>query len=375
MKKIAIVQDWFTTFAGTEKIVRQLLEIFPDATLFSLIDFLPQKDRGFLKGAAIHTSFLQNLPFVQKHYQRYLALMPFAVEQFDLAGYDLVISNCHAVSKGVITGPNQLHISYLHTPIRYAWDMQNEYLNTSGFKGLNSFVARAILHYIRIWDMAAASRPDRLIANSNFIAGRIRKIYRRDSQVIYPPVDTAYYTPSDPRPREDFYLTASRLVPYKRVELIAKAFQSMPEKKLVIIGDGSEARKIQQITGPNITWLGYQPDNMLKSYMQRCKAFIFAAREDFGITPMEAQACGTPVIAYGEGGVRETVPPSTGIHFPEQTVESIQTAIRSFDAHPERFQGTACRENAERFSTKRFRSEFTDYVHSAWDEFEKKANR
>lgn len=370
MKKIAIVQDWFTTFAGTEKIIQQLLEIFPGATLFSLIDFLPQKDRGFLKGTSIHTSFLQNLPFVQKYYQRYLALMPLAIEQLDLSGYDLVISNCHAVSKGVITGPDQLHISYLHTPIRYAWDMQNEYLHTSGFKGLKSLIARAILHYIRIWDMTAASRPDRLIANSNFIAKRIQKIYRRDSDVIYPPVDTVYYTPSGSR--EDFYLTASRLVPYKRVDLIAKAFQSMPEKKLVIIGDGSEARTIQQITGPNITWLGYQPDEVLKSYMQRCKAFIFAAKEDFGITPIEAQACGTPVIAYGEGGVRETVTPATGIHFPEQSVESIQAAVRVFDEHPERFQAAVCRENAERFSTERFRSEFSNYVHTVWDEFKSK---
>jgi glycosyltransferase involved in cell wall biosynthesis len=372
MEKIAIVHDWFTTFAGSERVIQQLLQVFPQAELFSLVDFLPQKDRGFLDNRTIRTSFLQNMPFSKKNYRLYLPLMPLAIEQMDLSDYDLVISNCHAVSKGVITGPDQLHISYIHTPIRYAWDMQSEYLNTSGLKNLKGIVARSILHYIRIWDAIAANRPDVLIANSKFIAGRIQKTYRRDSTVIYPPVDTDYFTPGNHR--EDFFLTASRLVPYKRIGLIAQAFQGIPDKKLVIIGEGSEGPKIRQLCGPNITWLGYQPTNILKDYMQRCRAFIFAAKEDFGIMPLEAQACGAPVIAYGAGGVNETVnhPAGvglSGILYREQSVESIRSAILEFEQNPGQFKSDACRKNAERFSNARFQKEFQDFVINAWNEF------
>ncbi len=375
MKKIAIVHEWFSTFAGSEQVVQQLLQIFPQAQLFGLIDFLSPKDRQLLSNPAIQTSFLQQLPFARKHFRQYLPLMPLAVEQLDLSGYDLIISNCHAVAKGIITGPEQLHISYIHTPIRYAWDMQNEYLTTSKFNNIKSALARLLLHYIRIWDVAAANRPDVLIGNSHFIANRIQKTYRRKAHVIYPPVDTDYFTPGS-APREDFYLTASRLVPYKRIDLIAQAFQAMPEKKLVIIGDGSEAPKIRQLCGPNITWLGYQPNPVLRDYMQRCKALIFAAKEDFGILPLEAQACGAPVLAYGTGGVRETVHPegragveATGVHFPEQTPTAIRNAVLEFERDPQRFSPAACRKNAERFSNARFRDEFGSFVSSSWDTF------
>lgn len=375
MKKIAIIQDWFTTLAGSEKVVQQLLEIFPAAALFSLIDFLPNKDRGFLNHTVVQTSFLQQIPFIEKNYRLALALMPLAIEQLDVSGYDLVISNCHAVSKGVITGPEQLHISYIHTPIRYAWDMQNEYLSVSGFKSVKALAARFVLHYIRQWDAAAGNRPDVLIANSKFIARRIQKTYRREARVIYPPVDSTYFTPAGER--EDFYLTASRLVPYKRVDLIAQAFQSMPDKKLVIIGAGSEAPRIKRLCGPNVLWLGYQPDDVLRDYMQRCRAFVFAAKEDFGITPLEAQACGAPVIAYGVGGVRETVtPPSgadpTGIFYHEQTAAAIRDAVLAFERDLGRFKADACRTNAERFSSHRFRQEFHSFVLNAWDGFESK---
>lgn len=373
MKKIAIVHDWFTTFAGSEKVVQQLLQIFPQAELFSLIDFLPPRDRALLGNRPIHTSLLQKMPFVKKNYRLYLALMPLAIEQMDLAGYDLILSNCHAVCKGVLSGPQQLHISYIHTPIRYAWDMQNEYLDSSGFKGLRRMAARLILHYIRHWDVMAASRPDVLIANSKFIAGRIRKTYQRDSTVIYPPVDTDYFTPENHR--EDFFLAASRLVPYKRIDLIVQAFQNMPDKKLVIIGDGSDAPKIRRLCGSNITWLGYQPDEILKDYMQRCRAFVFAAKEDFGILPVEAQACGAPVIAYGEGGVSETVKESagaepTGIFYQEQTAAAIQAAVLEFEQTPNRFKLEACRENATRFSKQRFQKEFYNFVLSSWGNFQ-----
>lgn len=374
-EKIAIVHEWFTTFAGSEQVVQQMLQTFPQAQLFGLVDFLSAQDRQRLGNTSIRTSFLQKMPFARQHYRQYLALMPLAIEQLDLSGYDIVLSSSHAVAKGVITGPEQLHISYVYTPIRYAWDMQNEYLTTSGLKNIKGALARLILHYMRIWDVAAANRPDLLIASSRFIASRIQKTYRREAQVIYPPVDTDYYTPGGAR--EDFYLTASRLVPYKRIDLIAQAFQAMPEKKLVIIGDGSEAPKLKKRLGPNITWLGYQPNDVLKDRMQRCKAFIFAAKEDFGILPLEAQACGAAVIGYGVGGVRETVHPegragveATGIHFQEQTPAAIRAAVLEFERDPGRFSPAACRKNAERFSNARFREEFGSFVRSSWDNFQ-----
>ncbi len=372
--KIAIVHDWFTTFAGAEKVIQQLLQLFPQATLFSLIDFLPSKDRALLNDVPIRTSFLQHMPLVQKYYRLYLALMPLATERLDVSGYDLVISNCHAVSKGVRTQAQQLHISYIHTPIRYAWDMQDEYLSISGLHGLKGLAARALLAYIRGWDVKAAQRPDVLVANSAFVAGRIAQHYRRSASVIHPPVDTDYFTPGGAR--EDFYLAGGRLVPYKRMDLIAQAFRSMPDKKLVLIGDGPDAAKIKGLCGGNVTWLGYQPDDVLRAHLQRCKAFVFAAKEDFGILPLEAQACGTPVLAYGEGGARETLIPlgpgeahPTAIHYPQQTPADIRTAVLEFERDPGRFSPAACRKNAERFASERFRTQFGGFVQSAWDNF------
>jgi glycosyltransferase involved in cell wall biosynthesis len=372
MNKIAIVHEWFTTPGGSEKVVEQILQVFPDADLFSLIDFLPEKERGMLSGKKVHTSILQNAPFINgRNYRSYLAFMPLAIEQLDLSGYDLVISSSHAVSKGVITGPGQLHVSYVHTPIRYAWDMQNSYLENSGIKGFKGAAARILLHYIRIWDVIAASRPDVMAANSRFIARRIRKIYRREAEVIYPPVDTEYFTPEGNR--EDFYFTASRFVPYKRIDLIVEAFRNLPDKKLVIIGDGPELSHLQPMFTGNIIWLGYQPDQVLRDHLRRCKAFVFAAKEDFGIMPVEAQACGAPVIAFGEGGAAETVigPGSdqqTGVFFPSQTVADLQHAIREFES--QNIKTEACRENAERFSPACFQKEFYGFVKKSWDEFQ-----
>jgi glycosyltransferase involved in cell wall biosynthesis len=302
----------------------------------------------------------------------YLPLMPLAVEQFDLSGYDLIISNCHAVSKGVITGPGQLHISYVHTPLRYVWDMQNEYLKNSGIKGLMGMVARIFLHYVRNWDAVAANRPDVLIANSGFIAKRIKKVYHRESQIIYPPVDVDYFTPEGSH--DDFYLTASRFVPYKRIDLILEAFRGMPDKKLVIIGDGPELSRFKHLLGENMTLLGYQPTAVLRDYLRRSRAFIFAAKEDFGITPLEAQACGTPVIAFGEGGATETVRGQgshnqTGIFFSTQTADAIKSAVMEFENQSINAQD--CRIQAERFSSRRFQEEFYQFVVAAWDEFQR----
>jgi glycosyltransferase involved in cell wall biosynthesis len=296
--------------------------------------------------------------------------MPLAIEQLDLSGYDVIISNCHAVSKGVITGPEQLHVGYIHTPIRYAWDMQNAYLENSELRGLKGIAARILLHYIRNWDALAANRPDVLIANSGFIARRIRKTYRRESHVIYPPVDTDYFTPEGQR--DDFYLAASRFVPYKRIDLIVEAFRSMPDKKLVIIGDGPELVRVMPFFGNNINWIGYQPRPVLRDYLRRSRAFIFAAKEDFGIMPLEAQACGTPVIAFGEGGATETVrgqgsSNQTGIFFRSQTAAAIKAAVLEFE--DQNIQAKDCRSHSEGFSNQRFQKEFHDFVKNAWDGF------
>ena len=373
MKKIAIVHEWFVTFAGSEKVVEQLLHIFPDADLYGLVDFMQADARGWLGGKPVQTSILQKFPFIsEKNYRNYLPFMPMAIEQIDLSDYEIIISNCHAVTKGVITSPDQLHISYIHSPMRYAWDLQNTYLRNSGFGMLKDLVARSLLHSIRQWDFIAAQRPDRIWGNSNFIMRRIKKIYRREALPLYPPVDTDSFTFS--ALHEDFYLAASRLVPYKRFDVIIRAFENMPDKKLVIIGDGPDAHLLKRMTAPNITWLGYQPDDVLREYMQRCKAFIFAAKEDFGIMPIEAQACGAPVIGFGEGGLTETIvglgaDSPTGVFFHPQTAEALQEAVRTFEANAGTFTAENCRKNAERFSNERFRREAADLVETAWREF------
>ena len=377
--KIAIVHEWLVTYAGSEKVIEQLLQVFPEADLFALVDFLPADARGFLGGKAVKTSFLQEFPLINsKNYRSYLPFMPMAVEQFDLSNYDVIISNCHAVSKGVITSPDQLHISYIHSPMRYAWDLQDTYLKGSGFGKLKGVVARVLLHYIRNWDFLAAQRPDKLLANSNFIGRRVKKFYRRDATTFYPPVDTDSFVPG--QTREDFYLAASRLVPYKRFDIIIQAFSAMPEKRLVIIGDGPDASKLMKNLPPNITWLKYQPDDILRNQMQRCKAFVFAAKEDFGIMPIEAQACGAPVIAFGDGGLTETVislgvESPTGIFFHPQTADALCDAVKVFETNQQIFTVANCRRNAERFSVQRFRREIEQIVSAAWEEFEQEHHR
>lgn len=366
--KVAIVHEWLTTYAGSEKVVEQMLEVYPEADVFVMVDFLPEKDRGFLKGKKVRTSFLQNMPFAKKKYRQYLPLMPLAIEQFDLSAYDLILSSSHAVAKGVITGPNQLHISYVHSPIRYAWDMQHQYLKESGLqRGLKGAFAKWMLSRIRMWDYRTANGVDYFIANSEFIASRIWKVYRRESSVIYPPVNVNAFAYREDK--EDFYLTASRMVPYKKMDMIAEAFAGMPDKKLVIIGDGPDMEKVKAhaAKAPNIQVLGYQPDAVLIDYMQRAKAFVFAAEEDFGITPVEAQACGTPVIAYGRGGSLETVrglgvAQPTGVFFEEQTPAQVMAAVSRFENEGGAIQAANCRKNAVRFSPEAFRKKLQQHV-------------
>lgn len=371
--KVAIIHDWLVTYAGAEKVLEKILEIYPDADLFSLVDFIDDKDRGFINNKKVTTSFIQSLPFAKKKYRNYLPLMPLAIEQFDLSKYDIVISSSHAVAKGVITGPNQLHISYVHSPIRYAWDLQHQYLKESNLeKGLKGYMAKFILHKIRNWDYRTSNGVDFFLSNSKFIQKRIWKVYRRESTVIYPPVNISDFKLSDMK--EEFYITASRLVPYKRVDIIVEAFNKIPHKKLVVIGDGPELEKIKMIAGPNVEILGYQPLDKLKSYMQRAKAFVFAAEEDFGITPVEAQACGTPVIAFGKGGALETVVDlsssdrPTGLFFSEQKPSSIIDAISKFEKESFLFTSKNCRENAIRFSPEIFKQDLQNFIEEKFNE-------
>jgi len=368
--KTAIVYDWLVTYAGAERVLEQVIALYPDADLFTLYDFIPENERSFLLNKKSTTSFLQKFPMARKKYRSYLPLMPLAVEQFDLSGYDLVISVSHAVAKGVITGPDQLHIAYVNSPIRYAWDLMHQYLDEADLKtGPKSWLARVILHYIRNWDVRSSNTVDEFIGNSEFIASRIRKFYRREATAIYPPVDIETYTLKEEK--ENFYLTASRMVPYKKMGMIVEAFNQMPDKELIVIGDGPELEKIKSVAKSNIVLLGYQPTPVLKDYMQRAKAFVFAAQEDFGITPLEAQACGTPVIAFGRGGSLETVVENeTGLFFREQTPESLIAAVIKFEKRTN-FNPKIIRSNALRFSVDNFRRNFRSFVDTAIENFKR----
>jgi len=361
------VHDWLPLYAGAERVLEQILHVFPEADVWSLLDFIPEGERGFLQNKRVATSFIQSLPFVRSHYRSYLPLMPLAIEQFDLSGYDLVISSSYAVAKGVITGPDQLHICYCHSPIRYAWDMQGTYLHEAGLtRGVQSMLARALLHYLRLWDYRTAIGVNQFVTNSEFIARRIGKVYGRTAKVIHPPVDTESFRPNGQR--GDYYLTASRLVPYKKVGLIVEAFAKLPDRKLIVIGDGPEFAKIKRTATANVQMLGHQEKSVLVGYMQGARAFVFAAEEDFGIVAVEAQACGAPVIAFARGGSAETVVPGeTGWQFHEQTAGSIRQAVLEFEDLE--FDGELIRRHAERYSTPRFRRDFSAFVESEWSNF------
>jgi glycosyltransferase involved in cell wall biosynthesis len=380
MKKVAIVHDWLTTYAGAERVLEQLLSLYPDADLFSVCDFVPESERDFLGNRTPITSFIQKLPGARKRYRSYLPLMPLAMEQLDLSAYDVVISSSHAVAKGVLTGPDQLHVSYVHSPIRYAWDLQHQYLRESGLdRGLKGGVAKWLLHKIRLWDLRTANGVDHFVANSSFIARRIWKTYRRESDVIYPPVDVTNFTMCENK--EDFFVTASRMVPYKKIDLIVEAFSVMPDKCLIVIGDGPDMEKIRAKAGPNVQLLGYQCFEVLRDHLQRARAFVFAAEEDFGITPVEAQACGTPVIAFGRGGVLETVrgldksEKPTGLFFGSQTVASVVTAVERFESNRGAFTASACRDNAMRFCPEVFRERFSALIAIQYKKFVRRAER
>ena len=367
--RTAIVHDWLPVYAGAERVLEQMLELLPEADLFSLIDFLPEDQRTFLKGKPVKTSFIQKLPFARKKYRYYLPFAPVAIEQFDLTGYDIVISSSYVVAKGALTAADQLHVCYAHSPVRYAWDLHFQYLRDGGLeRGLRSALARLILHYMRLYDAASSNRVDVFVANSRNVARRIWKTYRREAAVIHPPVDTESFSLCEQK--EDYYLTASRLVPYKRIDLIVEAFAGMPDRELIVIGDGPEYKALKAKATPNVSVLGYQPFEALVHYMRQARAFVFAAEEDFGIAPVEAQACGTPVIAFGKGGALETVVPGeTGIFFYDQSAKSIKDAIRLFESAHTGFSPERIREHAEAFSQERFCYEFNQLLSREYSRF------
>ncbi|MES2780720.1 MAG: glycosyltransferase [Bacteroidota bacterium] len=385
--KVALVHDWYSVSAGGEKVMRAILNSFREKGLakespftsdwekvdverieiFSLIDFLSDSDRQYLlNGRKVHTTFIQHFPFARKHYRSYLPFFKRAVQSIDLSGFDLIVSSSAAVSKNVRKRPGQIHISYCHTPIRYAWDMEDEYLNHLGtlmrpFK----FMIKSVLASLRKWDLKNTPNVDHFLANSHFVAERIKRIYGREATVVYPPVDTDSFALAN-HPRKNFYVTAGRLVPYKNVATIAEAFKKMPDKKLYIIGDGPERSTVQKYIGENVVLLGYQPKDRMVKYIQEAKAFILAAEEDFGITTVEAQSCGTPIIAYQKGGYLETVVDGkTGLFFKTQSVQDIMDAVNRFEQTPENFMPEQIRENALRFSERIFNKNFVTYIKKA----------
>lgn len=374
--KICIIHDWLTTFAGAERVLEQMLRVYPNADIFAVVDYLEKADRQCLLGKKVKTSFIQKLPLAKSKYRSYLPLMPIAIEQFDLSSYDIVISSSHAVAKGVLTGPGQLHICMCYSPIRYAWDMQHQYLRESNLtKGLTSVLAKWVLHKIRIWDTRTSHGVDHFIAISDFIARRITKTYGRSSKVIYPPVNTEKFK-YESGDKKDFYVTCSRMVPYKKIDLIVQTFTiNFPEKDLVVIGDGPQFKKIKNMAGKNIKLLGAVSFDLLYEHLLNAKAFVFAAEEDFGIAPLEAQSCGTPVLALSRGGAVETVrgldeSSPTGVFFNEQTVDSLSGAIKKFEAKSDAISPMDCRNNALRFSEDKFQEEFKMFVDEKFYFFE-----
>lgn len=364
----ALVHDWFCTIGGGEMVVKAINEIWHDFDIFSLVDSFDEDKRNeILKGKQVKTSFIQNLPTAKKNHRKFLQFYPTAIEQLEISKYELIISSSSAAAKGVLTNSNQLHICYCHSPARYAWDLYYHYLKESGLnKGIKGLYAKYVLHKFRLWDIISSNRVDYFIANSNYIAKRIKKVYNRDSTVIYPPIDVEFFNFHESK--ENFYLAASRMVPYKKIDLIVETFNTMPDKNLVVIGDGPDYKKIKNIAKSNIEFKGFLPKIELKYYLQRAKGFIFAADEDFGMLPVEAQACGTPVIALGKGGLLETVIPNkTGVFFYEQTINSLVKGINDFDKIS--FNHEEIRKHALNFSTDRFKREIKEFIQEKYKTF------
>lgn len=356
--KTALVHDWLIGIGGGEKVVQAIAELYP-SPIYTLIEDKEKLRGTFFEKSEIFSSFLQKLPGGKHYFRNFLPLFPFAIEQFDLSGYELILSSSHAVAKGVLTHPGQLHICYCHTPMRYAWDLYHHYL--SGLSGVRKMAAKWSLHYLRNWDVASASRVDHFLVNSAYVGRRIQKLYRRESTVIHPPVSTHLFEMSSEK--ENYYITISRLVPYKRIDLIVEAFSAMTGKTLLVVGDGPELKKMRAKAAKNVHFLGHLSDEPLRAYLAKAKAFIFAAEEDFGIVNVEAQASGIPVIAYGKGGALETViKGKTGLFFDEQSPGSLMAAVQLFETMQDRFDPHFIKAHAETFNEARFKQQFKSFV-------------
>lgn len=367
--KIALVQDWLTELGGAEKVFTAIYEMFPHADIYTLAYNENALNKMSIPVEKVTASFIQRLPFAKTKYRNYLPFFSKAIESFDLSKYDLIITSSYAVAKGVLTHAGQLHISYCHSPVRYAWDLYHQYLKEANLnKGIKAAIVKHYLHKLRIWDISSVNRVDKFISNSDFIGRRIKKVYNRDVTTIYPPVnvDDFKMVPQ----KAGYYVTCSRLVPYKKIDLIVEAFSKMPDKELIVIGTGPDLKKIQGLATSNVKILGYQKFEVLKDYMEKAKAFVFAAEEDFGIVPVEAQACGTPVIAFGKGGSLETViGDQTGVFFYEQTWQSLVQAVERFEEIKRRFNPEAIANHAQKFSKQRFVREFSSLVENEYKQF------
>jgi len=363
----ALIHEWLVTFAGAESVLQSIYALYP-GTIHSLF-YEPEAMHGApWENERVRTSMLQRIPLAKNHHRAFLPLYPMAIEQFDLRAFNLVISSSYAVAKGVLTSSDQLHICYCHSPMRYVWDLTYSYLEAANLThGLKSFLVRALFHYIRLWDAVSSTRVNEFVANSQYIAHRIQKCYNRTATVIYPPVDVDRFDIVDRR--DNYFITLSRLVQYKRIDLTIRAFNEM-KLPLLIVGDGPHLKKLKSIAGPTITFLGHLPFDEAKKYLQRARAFVFSAEEDFGIVNVEAQACGIPVIAFGKGGVMETVIEGrTGVFFHRQDVEAVINAVKQFLQCEDTFNPIEIRANAERFPRSRFEKEFKEFVDAKWDEF------
>ncbi len=366
--RVAFVHDWLVNRGGSERFLEAAMRLYPQAELFTTIYNAQNFGNDQFAGRKVHASFVDGLPLAKRHYRAYVPLMPFAIEQFDFRSFDLVISSSHAVAHGVLPQPDQLHINYVHSPARYAWQLYHEYAaNWRIGRARKSWLAKAFLHYLRLWDFAAAARVDDFIANSQWVAKSIRRAYRREAQVIYPPVRVEAFEPG--ARRENYYITVCRLVPYKRVDLIVEAFNQLPFP-LIIVGEGPEYKRLAGRAKPNIQFLVGQTDEQVAGLLGRAKGFVYAAVEDFGIAAVEAQAAGCPVIAYARGGLTDTVVNGkTGLLYLPQTAQGLIAAITQFEDMAPRLKISDMRSNAERFGVERFEREFTAFVSTRWEEF------
>jgi len=365
-KKIALIHYWLVGMRGGEKIVESLCKIFPDIDIYTLV-YDKDKVSNVINSKKIYTSSIQKKPFAKKHYQIYLPFMPVAIEQFDLSGYDIVISSESGIAKGVLTKPETCHICYCHTPMRYLWNMYFDYLKNERIGFLKRKFIEVFFNYLRVWDLATASRVDYFISNSDNVRKRILKYYKRESRVIYPPVPVNDFIFSDKK--EGYYLIVSQLVSYKRIDLAVDAFNILG-KELVIIGDGPEKKKLIKRSNKNIKFLGWQDDKVLKEYYSKARAFIFPGEEDFGITPVEAQASGTPVIGYGKGGILETVIDGvTGMFFYRQDTAELVEAVKEFEKIRDNMDSNRMRENARRFTTSEFEKQIKSFIMEKYSDY------